>query len=557
MRKLKIYFSDKKNYKLQKFVTRSFMTMLTAFSLTACSDKSLDKQNDSNIHISNETSNYQNDSSSNSLNNNQTNNAETIFVPSVPKGEISEFDKTIIDSKVVMENSDVYSLSMIIDEVENIYENSDLFFTRQALDNLENITYNPISNNIITNGKVDYNKLYDIVKQNSDSFLNNNSNITKYKKINDLEEICKFIAESINDELCECDYINLNTLDQKLSDLKVFEYSEFSNGFYSQNDGILGLNLNAINSRDGSVLRKIIHHESKHIIQANSKEEKENYNYDLRFGTSISYSNFAVNTLKWDWFFESSAESLTQKNGNYLDSDVSYKYGIERLNRLKIASLNTSYDLERLSFTSDINKVFDYFGCESEKDKEELINMFYAYNIFLSDNYHSSTADFYKQYEQKYGKKIDNKRDFEYSLRGNIGITQTKIFYKSLINKINGKEVNVKDIFTLISVFENELSSETWYSSRFDSLHSFYEDYNFIQSTFFELLASKLNITNEDVENAYLSFNTNYDNVLVDSFLGEESDSFINNESIYIKENKRSPIFYYYESIKKSSSIIK
>lgn len=551
MKKFKIYSNSllnfKNKYKLKRIIGNIFIPIALVSTITACNkyDESYNNHFD-NVKIESEKAN------------------DYIYVPSIQKGSIDSCSQNIINSNVIIDDTDLYNINMLNDSIKVDYKYSELFDVDTVSNKYEQITkYQSTSSLIITDNLVDESKLYNIVLKNNDNYIKKNASSNKYTNPSnqDLSKICSIITNSLNYEIKNDDDIDTSILDEKLTDLKVFEYSEFSNGFYSQNDGILGYNPSTINSissskNDSNVFEKIIEHESKHIIQANSKNENKLKLYRTRDGVCYNFEDVKVNSLDWNWYFEASAEKKVI-NQNNQSNPLSYESAIKSLETIKVATIldddNNINSLENINDQSDLNKLYNYFNCKNKDDIKEIINMFYSYNIILNNNSASSSKDFYSYYKDKYGKKIEGIDDlsFQQELKGSIGITLSKKFYNDLASIIVNKQVDIKDIFALISTYEMELSRETWYSdsTKYENLKTFYIQYNAIQSNFFDALANKLYQSTDNVIRAYYLYNSNYNNEIPSSLLTEEKKSFYNYINKSRENDKRDAISYYYSKI--------
>lgn len=213
--------------------------------------------------------------------------------------------------------------------------------------------------------------------------------------------------------------------------------------------------------------------------------------------------------------------------------------------------LGNECSLESISLQNDLNVLFDYFNCKDDSQKIEVINMMYAYNIIDRDDL---CKDFFDSYEKEHGEEMSwsQKMDFQTQLKGNVAITLSKQFYTNLCTRINGKQVKMEDLFSIISVFETELSRQTWYTdpTKIENLYPFFKSYTEIQTKMFEMLAKSLNLTTQEVQKAYNAYNDNFNaqNLNVEWLLPNEN-SFFEYISDSRKADKSNSINCVYESL--------
>ena len=242
-------------------------------------------------------------------------------------------------------------------------------------------------------------------------------------------------------------------------------------------------------------------------------------------------------------------------NQNNIKEPLTYGNYTKHIDIIKAATLlndnNKTNDLESLSLDFNLDNLFHYFDCKNENNKEEILNLMFSYEIISKTSGDSSREEFYKAYEKLNG-EIDYKTEslFEKQLKGSIGQTLTKLFYKNLANKIKDKDVKICEIFELISVFESVLNRQTWYATTgYASIISdFMKNYTQIQKSFFEILAKKTNLSVTDLENAYNAYNS-YLEIDIDeldylSSLQKEFYNYIKNE---VKDDKTYSIKYVYD----------
>lgn len=410
----------------------------------------------------------------------------------VDSGSINSYKSFINDIKVKYPYSQYYN-------VEKSLELYSLLKKSQKIN----------SNIVIKNNRVKFEDLYDIVLKNNNNYKKQNSYDTYYETVDEekLKTIVKYITDTINYNISINNQIDLNILDYKLSKLKVFGYNEFSFGFYSQDDITLALNFNSIDSQTAkkiSFLQQTVEHETNHIVQ--DATIKKDSSVEQNFGICYLFKNEDLNALYWNWFVEACAQKrvLDKEKIDMSDSSV-YSYNVYMLNALNSTSIlikNNPYELENIMSQNNLNKLFEYFDCESKTDKEEIINMMVAnnlvidpYDMFYSNNFTDKV-------------NIEDEYTFQKQLKSSIGLTQTKIFYKSLSTMLDGRKTDLQNLFSLMSVFETTMSKSVGYASdeNIDQMSDFYKNYTNIQENFFGLISKSTGLSIDELKDYYICY---------------------------------------------------
>ena len=543
-----------------KYLKKLVLVGAMGITLTACTNESsYDYDRDSLEYETNEDDYVKSDDSNDGLNNTyndikyeideiETSSTEqdyndNQYTTEIDKENLPSYDDLLLNQII---NSEVQfnseNLEMIISKINSIeieYLHSQYFEIEKAMAKYDSTKLNQISSdfNIIINHKLNENNILQIIKNNNEEYLKENSSITRYKKPSDydLNQICKWICDSINYELENTD-IDIDSLEVKLSNLKVLEVSDFTYGAYTAGEELITYNKNTINSSNRSTaFEETICHEVKHLCQSKNQLELDN-TLELVMGTNYSWSDLKVNSLYNEWLMESAAEKQTM---NQMDLKSSLNYGIHltAFDSMEMSMIVTKEvgELEKICMQSDLQKLYDYFDATTTEEKYEISLMMYATNIYIKDSTLTTANDFYKYYEEETGYKFDvvEKSNYRDSLRGSVGQTLSKIFYKNLSQQIAKDKVSIKDIFELISGFELQLS----YQCRcYDSLvapniQDFYSNYNVIQELFFENIAMNLNLTEDEVQEAYQKYYDEYKTTNKVSILSVHNREFLQEKS--------------------------
>lgn len=539
---LKLSNVSKNFFKRGKAFVLALTCAFSTITFSSCkSNNDYENEEDSSYYVNSEVSKEESQTNSYNFSSSQSSNKQESDYSQINENEYS-FNKLVhIDSSINQ------YIQNYIDSIETNYPYSDFYNVDQALDKYYTIyEYDSVSTGLINNNYVDSNKLYNKVLNNNKIYLDNHeSNIYASLSNEQVMIACNIIADNINGKL-SINNIDINELDDKLYNLKILKYSSFGYGLYSSDTGIMGLNINSINSLSykSDVFESVVRHESNHIIQANSILEKEKEGYNTKFGPSYSWDDLEVNSLYWNWYFEGSAESLNVND--YNKESLTYPNELKCLDTIKVATIlnnnNNIYDLENLSLQSDLENLFDYFDCKSNNDKEEIIKMFYAFNIIYRSDSDSSSTDFINKYKQEYGNLDLN--SYSNSLKGSISLTLSKQFYRNLFNEITEKDVDLDNILKIICVYENEISRFTWYSSKYSDLNDFLDKYVKLQDEVFQTLADKTNLSLDEIRDIYENYNKNLNNNI--NWLTSDKNDFYNYITSTRKNDKKDSIYNVY-----------
>jgi hypothetical protein len=412
-----------------------------------------------------------------------------------------------------------------VSNLEVSYPYEELYTKPYTLDNLDTAKD---ANNIISGNVVDEEKLLATVLDNNQKYMAKyNVNTYAGTTVEFVKNICHTIKEMLDSSLKENNDIDINLLNTKLNDLKIFSFTGYAYGLYNSENGILGINETMLANKTIDFITDTIYHEIVHLIQSVNGYFLENSTYDDILGyTYKEKDNNSINPYHWTWFTEAAAEAIANKYNN-LNSPYVYSAEIGSLESMKLAMFDTSVSLESTLLTNDIANLYKYFNATTKEEQTEINKMFYAYTIIYNYSPGEEGINFYKVLKEM-GVDIDNNAHLETNLKGSISLTQTKLFYKNLINRIQGKNVSLKDIFTTIKVFELEISKNVWYQSKYADLEYFLESYTTIQEMFFSELSVSLNVDETFIKELYVNFNSMDFTDIDVSFLSDTENNYLN-----------------------------
>jgi len=411
-------------------------------------------------------------------------------------------------------NLDVDDAVNQIDLLNVNYPYSEYFNTKDALkryyaieeyDDDKKITF-------ITNNGIDKDRLFETVLSNNKMFLEN----TQYKYLknlsnSDLELAIDAIVDTLNKRIK--DNIDLNQLDTNLFDLKIVESDRCGNASVSDEDMILSINpkvISALGDRD--FFYKVICHESNHLVQINSRIEKNNEKYDRNMGILYVWNDLEVNPLEYQWLIEASAEKIMQHETSDKLGKVMYEDMIKDLDSLTLSCIfNDDIDeltIPKVTLQSNLDKLFEIFNCKTNDEKEEIINMLYTFEI-VDDNVNEAFDNFYKS---KNNEIMDINE--KYLLTNYCAETLSKNYYKGLIKKLEVNSTELNDVFNLMAVNEADMNRITrFHGCNSNEQKDFIEYYNHIQNIMFELLSKSTNISKEELYymyDEYYNYKTDY-----------------------------------------------
>lgn len=420
---------------------------------------------------------------------------------------------------VTINKSGLAGFENYLDSIDTKYDYSELFNTKAALQRYEANKYN---SNITHSydffdgsSSVDSDKLYSTVKENNKIYLKEHSS-SMYKELSkkEVQNICEIIAETINSYIKSNPEIDINELSCNLGNLKIFSKNSGSNAFISVDDCLVVsphmLNILEKMNKNGDAYKKTIMHESIHLIQR-SCDDDEKVNVGKNIGISYKWEDFDVNPLDFNWLYEASAEKCQVNLTN--GEPLVYQNMINYLESLNISTiLNTNVNVkqtENLNLQKNLDKLFEQFNCETEKQKIELINMMMSINIIQVE-----PDDFEAKYQKVYGENLANDVDLYSQLKciikPEVMETLTKVFYKNLAIAMANNKVSLQDCFYLVKNFENDINGHIKYSdeSYSASNQNFIDKYVAIQDEFFYMLSLNKEYSQANIETKFADYHS-------------------------------------------------
>ncbi len=313
------------------------------------------------------------------------------------------------------------------------------------------------------------NHLQYLVKENNEAFLADEP--FGYKAVEDdyIAELCGFIVhviDAMRQKYPDIDwsrvYCNLGNL-KILYNVGMLSYAQVSQELVlsiSKNNTEIILNMKG---EDG--FSRVLTHEIMHIIQIGCVCENIE-NCGRRAGIAVYWNDFSLNTTDWTWMVEGSAErhmcSLTGGEA------VTYQYKMDYLCSMTMSvllrDLVKADTMETLCFFSDPELLFDAFGCETQAQRDDLLNMMITLQILQIQ-----PKNFHITYKEKTGIDLmvdeEAMNQFSYSLKPAICTTLAKEFYENLIPFLQNNQLTCNDLFFLINLFEGHLNQHLTYTN--------------------------------------------------------------------------------------------
>lgn len=284
-----------------------------------------------------------------------------------------------------------------------------------------------------------------------------------------VEEICAFLAEVVEAMLARYPVIDRERIYCNLGHLKIlYDVGSLS---YAQVTDDLVLALSATNNKILTGLKgedgfsRVMTHETMHLLQIGCPCEQIE-NAGRRCGICIYWEDFTLNSTDWGWFFEGSAErnmcNLTGKDA------ITYQYKMDYLCSFTLSILLRdgvrADTMETLCFQSDPEQLFAAFGCDSNAQREELLNMMITMEVLQMQ-----PEEFFWQYEKQYG--TDPREDeegfnqFLYALKSAVCLSLAREFYTNLTAFLQANSLPANDVFFLLACFEGHLNQHLTYSA--------------------------------------------------------------------------------------------
>lgn len=442
------------------------------------------------------------------------------------------------------------------DEFINELENYDYEFSMSKYYDLENTlkTFNDVqyqkkeSSKLINDSELDSNKLYNIVIDNNNSYMKQDTNSVNVFFSNTSDEniknICNLIVEIYNNN--KDDYCDIKKVSDTLTHLKIFQNDTTSSNAYVTDDLVLVFNPKMMemfskmqemkgNTKDGvSVDKTVFVHEIEHLFQ-NASNDFQDEN-GIETGFCRKYDKVNVNSLWNTWLLESSAEikmseSLHATTKNY-DKKISYirSYNLSRI-------FESSYvvnDLVNSVFTNNLDSAFKFLNINDDVSKMEFLKLMYSIEITQSD-----VDDFWEFYEKQERIMLtdEEKESIRMDIRTEAVKKLSKEYYKGLASALlDGKIKDLETVFYLMRLWELDSCGHLNFTNKQEYEHA--KDFiiwqDNIEKGLIKAISNSSNMSYDELMNQYdnyhmsLEVNGNVINNADFSNLPKEKQEYIN-----------------------------
>lgn len=353
--------------------------------------------------------------------------------------------------------------------------------------NLYNNLKNKKSENfdIITNGKLDSDKLYNIVLKNNNWYMSQDSTHINFAfsetSNSDIKKICNLIVDTYNDNSEH--YGDIRKISDTLRHLKIFENkTSTANAYVTDKDLILCFNPEMIstfsemqsmieNANDGVAIDETVYgHEIQHIFQKISNDfDDEN---GIETGFCRKYDEAKVNSLWYSWLLDGCAEvrmtEILNTTPKIYQKKISY---MQTYNLSRIFEDNyKATDLVDSSFCEDLDSVFNLLNIRDENSKLEFLSLMYSIEITQNN-----VEDFWEFYEASENVKLTDteKNSIRMNIRTEAIKKLSKDFYAGLVKGIlENKVTDLETIFYFMRLWELDCCGHLDYASNLGYEHA-------------------------------------------------------------------------------------
>ena len=411
----------------------------------------------------------------------------------LPEGASADFIQWVKEQETVYDRAGDYQLEQALQRYEQtkdvsiqVHDNALQAITPQAL--MERVK----ENNALYLQQDDIKLVASMYNQFSDG---------------DLLKICTIICDTANfyiDQGIEEDPEQVRCV---LGDLKIFDRPVMSNA-YVTDDNCLTVSTNLIGTmeikldekhKDQDVFYGTISHETTHMLQKGCKHSNEQV---YRIGFAYQFEEMSIHPMFTGWFYEGAAEQMVVNTTGYMP--IVYEGSIKRIHAMTLSTVlrpeNTVTTIEETTLQHSLKPLFDAFGCTTQAERTELMNMMFSLQLLLiEDEAFMSTLAHMTDGE---------KSDVWQAMKSDVGMTLAKHFYQNLAQLLQEQPMPLNDVFYLITVLEQEMNSSLRLSDEHRQAVSqpMLDSYKQMQDRFFGLLAQGCGMTQQELADRYLAY---------------------------------------------------
>lgn len=416
-----------------------------------------------------------------------------------------DVDLELLGTQVIFQEDQAEAFIKEVSAIDVEYELYDLVDFEQALQQYATLPEgNYPEPQLIKNGALDESAFREQVTRNTEAYLseytgNRYSAMTDTQFDRSIKNICKGVAYLLESG------VDPARLDAVLSAVSVVSYHDHGRGMVVSKEVIYGLNFDVIpreTSANGVDLEEhTALHEAIHLGQRDSRPRIEEAGAETMLGPCCSWEHLPTDPLDWTWYMEGSAEWLAMDCSGRDEPSV-YESYIKDLESVCVASMLTKDELDfcKTTLLPDIQTLYDYFGVQTEREQLEMVQMMYALDVALTKK-----AELFDAYKKTYGTSLPDNINHGYRLHASAALTLSKLFYRDLACQLQSG-LTLQDVFSMIAVFEVEMSRMTKFYSVPKQNTAFVEGYCAIQNSFMELLAAQTGVTAQDLQGQYTAW---------------------------------------------------
>lgn len=358
---------------------------------------------------------------------------------------------------------------------------------------------------------VDSVKLYEIVKANNEKYMEGvGKHFNKELSNSKLKECCVIVADTLNWGIKNIDGIDIAELGCILGNLKILNRGSMNLGTFNDKNDLLNISPDMIKSKkkrngNSDMYEITVSHETMHILQCRCTDVEQSDD-DSFIGTSYSFENLDTNPLKHSWLYEASAELNTTLR--FGCNPTTYQYMIDNLESISYATvLNDDVrarQLEKLCFTQDDDALYKQLEFD---DKIKAAEFLYAVELLRN-----KPEDFKNAYEKVYGTLEEDYTEFLKKTYNPYFVeVVSKLLYKNLALRLTQTEINLYDVFYILSLYELDLLKDIPLDNPpvKEKYIGIYDKYIDMQKTFFAYIQKN---TDVDVLDSFMEYQMNYKN---------------------------------------------
>ena len=448
------------------------------------------------------------------------------YIDVITYNEFKTYDEESEKIPINLNNYNYMNVSNTLQSSDYSYDMSEYFGLDHALTKYNSTTVNKSteSNLLDSNGNIDANKLFQIVKENNADSMNGKKNSINafYTELDSstIQQICDLIAETANSEL---NSTSRQKLANTLTKLTVFQRTGTAANAYISNNLTFVYNptmtqnyanVKEIEGEDPqTIVLSVLKHEIFHLFQyaTNDLEDSNGIESGIcrMYNAPGEEQTVPVDSLWYSWALEGSAElgmsnHLDIEPGTYAKK-ISYirSYNLSRFNEL------SSHDqsLENAIFNQNLEGLYDELNLTDENEQQEFLKYMYAVEITQTDpddfwDYYTSQTGITPTEAEKTGIRMDIRTDAVKYLTGN--------FYQNLTDAIyEGKISDLNTVFYLMRTWELDAYGHLEYTKTNSLEHAtdFIVWQQGIQQELFTAIADSSNLDINTINGLYNEYN--------------------------------------------------